>query len=812
MTSPESLPAAALRRATDPATLGFATTADLPDLEEIVAQERAVAAVRFAIGIRRDGYNLFALGPAGTGKHTVLRQFLARQAATEPVPDDWCYVHDFARPQVPRALRLPAGRGAELRAAMERLVVELRAAIPAAFETDAYRERKEAIEDEFRGRRERALVAFDETARRLGVALIRTPVGMGLAPLHDGQVLGSEDFRKLPEDEQKRVRAAMEGLEEELQGLLHHVQGWEREQREKLRQLDRDVTRFAADHLVDELRSRFDGLPAVLAYLEAVEHDVVDSTEEFIGAAGEGAGGSGPTPAGGMVGLRVTGEAGSFRRYRVNLLVDNGATKGAPLVYEDNPSYLELIGRAEHVAQLGALVTDFTLIRAGALHRANGGYLVLDALKVLGQPFAWEALKRALRAREIRVESPGQAYSLISTVSLEPEPIPLEVKVALVGERPLYELLAAADPDFLELFKVQADFEEQTDRTPETAAVYARLIATLARREGLRPVDAAGVARILDEAARLAGDAEKLSTHMRSISDLLREADHLALAAGRETTTAADVQAAVDARLQRAGRLRERLHEEIRRGTILVRTEGSTTGQVNGLSVLQLGASAFGSPARITAAVRLGRGEVVDIEREVELGGPLHSKGVLILSGFLGARYAGERPLTLHASLVFEQSYGGVEGDSASLAELCALLSEIAELPLRQSLAVTGSVDQHGLVQPIGGVNEKIEGFFDVCAARGLTAGQGVLIPSANVKHLMLRQDVVEACADGRFAVWPVEAVDEAMELLAGEPAGERGPDGSYPEFSVNGRVERRLAELAERAREYAGGGNGARG
>ena len=451
------------------------------------------------------------------------------------------------------------------------------------------------------------------------------------------------------------------------------------------------------------------------------------------------------------------------------------------------------------MAQLGALVTDFNLIKAGALHRANGGYLILDARKVLLQPFAWEELKRALSSEEIRIEVLGQTLSLISTVSLEPESIPLDVKVVLLGERLLYYTLSQLDPDFAELFKVAADFEDQMDRTPENHLLYARMIATMVRQEGLRPFDREAVARVIEQSARLAGDAERLSTHVRSIADLLREADYWAGEAQHSVVTAADVQRAIDAQVYRSDRVRERIQEEIQRGTILIDTQGAAVGQVNGLSVLTLGQFAFGRPSRITALVRLGRGEVIDIEREVALGGPIHSKGVLILSSYLGARYARDQPLSLSASLVFEQSYSGVEGDSASSAELYALLSALADLPIKQSLAVTGSVNQHGQVQAIGGVNEKIEGFFDICRAQGMNGEQGVLIPASNVKHLMLRPDVVEAVAAGHFHVYPVETIDQGIELLTGVPAGEPDETGAFPAGSVNQRVEARLRELAER-------------
>ncbi len=799
MTVPSPLAANLLRRATDPASLGFASTAELEELGEIVGQDRAVEAVTFALDMRREGYNVYALGPEGIGKHTVIRQFLESRAAVEPDPDDWCYVHNFADPQRPRALRLPAGRGAVLRDQMDRLAGELRSAIRSAFESEHYRVRKDALEEEVRKRRDATLDEFEERAKAREVALIRMPMGLALAPMHNGEAIDSDRFHKLPEADQARIRAAMEALETELAAALRQVPRWEREAREKLRELNQRVTKDAVGHLFEEVRAEHADEPSVLQFLADVEEDVVAHAVDFLASAEKAESEPMPVPFRGLI-----SEAAPFRRYAVNLLVDNSRAKGAPVVHEDNPTQANLVGRVEQVAQLGALLTDFTLIRPGALHRANGGYLVLDVRETLRQPMAWDVLKRAIRSGEIRIESLAQALSLATTVGLEPEPIPFEAKVALVGDRMLYYLLCELDPDFLELFKVQADFEEEVDRTPGAVTLYARLLGTIAGREGLRPLSSGAVAAVLDFAVRQAGDVEKLSIHMRSITDLMREADHYANANEHAELTPADVERAIEGMHRRAGRIRERIHEAIQRGSIVVRTSGEATGQVNGLSVGQIGEVPFGWPVRITARTRLGRGELIDIEREVDLGGPIHSKGVMILAGFLGGRYAERRPLPVHASLTFEQSYASIEGDSASVAELCALLSAIGEVPIRQSVAVTGSVDQHGLVQAVGGLNEKIEGFFDVCAARELTGEQGVVIPAANVQNLMVRQDVVEAAWAGRFHIWPVETVDEALELLTGLPAGERDEEGTYPADSVNGRVEARISELAELARQEA--------
>lgn len=790
---------AMLCRHCDPASFTFETTAELEDLHDIIGQPRAIEAVQFGIGMRHEGYNLFVLGPPGIGKHALVRQFLGQEAVAKSTPDDWCYVNNFEQPYKPRVLRLPPGQGLGLCQDMNRMMEELQTTIPAVFDSEDYRTRKQVLLEEFKEREEKAFEELKRRATEHGFALMKTPVGLAFAPVHNGHVLSSEQYDQLPEVEQERIKAELAELQEQLQATIQEAPRWEREFRERLKMLNREVALLAVGHLVAELRQKYSGLPAVVSYLDAVQQDIVEHVDDFRPAEES-------SPA--ALNLALSGaakDASPFRRYQVNLLVDNSSTQGAPVIFEDHPTHQNLVGKVEHVvSQMGALLTDFTLIKPGALHRANGGYLVLDAHKVLGQPYAWEQLKRALRSGEIRIESLQQIFGLIGAVSLEPEPIPLSVKIVLVGERLLYYLLSTYDPDFAELFKVEVDFEEQMSRSPENDLLYARLVGTLARKEGLRHFDRTAVARVIEHSARLVGDAEKLSTHMQSIADLLREADYWAGQAGQAVVNAGDVQRAIEAQIYRANRLRRQIQEEIQRETILIDTQGEKVGQINGLSVLTLGNYAFGRPSRITARVWLGKGEVIDIEREVELGGPIHSKGVLILSGFLGARYALERPLSLSASLVFEQSYSGVEGDSASSAELYALLSALAEAPIKQSLAVTGSVNQHGQVQAIGGVNEKVEGFFDLCRARGLSGQQGVLIPAANVKHLMLRREVVEAVAAGQFHLYPVTTIDQGIEILTGLPAGERDEHGKYPEGSLNGRVEARLAALADRWRAFS--------
>jgi lon-related putative ATP-dependent protease len=778
-----------------PDDFSFKTTDDLEDLAETIGQARAVEAFEFGIGMRRPGYNIYALGPDGIGKHTLARNALEAQAKAEPRPFDWCYVSNFRNPRQPRVLQLNAGRGMVFRDDMARFVDEVRHALRSAFESEDYRTRKQVLEEEFKESQDKAIEEIEEAAKERGIALLRTPVGFAFAPTSAGKVIAPEVFQRMASDERERIEHDIEDLQKRLQRVLQETPRRVKELRDKVREISDQTAMFAVGHLISELHKRYADLPEVAHFLDEVQADVIQNVETIVNVPEKA------TPDG------VSAESGDahpiFRRYRVNLLVDNAATEHAPVIYEDDPTFDHLRGRIEHRAEMGALLTDFNMIRPGALHQANGGYLMLDARNVLTRPMAWEGLKQALRAREIRIETLAQMLGLLSTVTLEPEPIPLDVKVVLVGERMIYYLLAALDPEFSRLFKVAADFDERIERNGGNNLLYARLVATLVRQEELKPFDGGAVAKVLEHSARQSGDAERLSTNIENLGDLLREADHWAGQEKRKTVTAADVRRAIDAHVHRLDRVRERIQEEMRRGTIVIDTSGETVGQLNALSVMELGGLAFGRPTRITARVRLGKGEVIDIEREVELGGPIHSKGVLILSGYLSARYALDRPLSLGASLVFEQSYGGVEGDSASSAELYALLSAIAEVPIKQRFAVTGSVNQRGEVQAIGGVNEKIEGFFDLCDARGLTGDQGVLIPQTNIKHLMLHPRVVEAVEAGKFHIYPVETIDQGISLLIGMPAGERGPDGAFPEGTINRLVEARLLELAEKRRAY---------
>lgn len=790
-----------LRPCCDPDSLEFDTTAQADGLTGILGQDRAVDALTFGMGMRSEGYNVFALGPSGVGKLSLIRQYAEEQAGREDVPAEWCYVNNFDDYRKPRALKLVAGRGTALAADMSQLITELGRAIPAVFESEEYRTRSESIEEGLNEQQQQAMRELQEKAQAKNLALIRTPSGLTLAPMRDGNTLGPEDFEKLPEDEQKRIQDDIEALQEEMRRTFRQAPAWQKESRQKLDELNREMVAGVVSQALEPLREKYSELENITTYLTQVEEDIVTHFQQFLPRQKHQAQ---------VFGTRMPEEAEEMpwtNRYRVNVLTPREPNHGAPVVYEDHPTYNNLLGRVEHRAQQGALTTDFTMIRAGTLHRANGGYLLVDALKVLAQPLAWDGMKRALKAECLHLESLGESLSVVSTASLEPESIPLRVKVVLMGEPMIYYLLSAYDAEFADLFKVQVDFNDRMDRDADSQQQYAELITTLVRRHDLPAFDRHAVARVIDFSARLTDDNEKLSTHMRAVTDLLHESAYWAARRDADGTVSAnDVQQAIDSKIHRSDRVRERIQEEIRRGTILIDTDDERVGQINGLSVISLGGFSFGRPSRITARTRIGKGQVVDIEREVEMGGPIHSKGVLILSHFLGARYALHRPLSLSASLVFEQSYGGVDGDSASSAELYALLSDLADTPIRQSLAVTGSVNQHGEIQAIGGANEKIEGFFDCCRARGLTGRQGVLIPHSNVKHLMLRQDVVDAVEAGDFAVYPVATVDEGIELLTGVTAGERDADGCFPEDSINGRVEGRLIDYSERMRNFSSG------
>jgi lon-related putative ATP-dependent protease len=766
---PHELSPEQLRRTFDPHALGIETTEHIEPLEGIIGQRRAVSALQFGLGIQELGFNIYVAGPPGIGKMTAVKSFLEELARQKETPPDWCYVNNFEDPYQPKALRLPPGWGARLAQDIKNLIEHVRRELPKVFESEEYSARRDEIVKAINQQREAIINRVQEKASQAGFLLQAAPFGILIVPVLGGRPLSDAEFQSLPQAAREDIQRRRDALQEDLKVAMKEIRALEKLAQERLTELDRQVTLYMVGGLIDDLREKYRELPEVLEYLDALQKDILENIELFKGeqkSEGE---------------LPPWAKELPFRKYSVNVLVDNSKQQGAPVVVELNPVYHNLFGRIEKETQFGALYTDFTMIKAGSLHRANGGYLVLPIEDVLRSLLSWDGLKRALRSREIFIEELGERLGFIATKSLRPQPIPLDVKVVLVGHPIFYYLLHAYDEEFPELFKVKADFDTRMDASPENIRDFLKFLCTFCQKERLKHLDNTAVAKLLEHAARLAEDQQKLSTHFGAIADIIREANYWALQEGSSHIRARHVQRALDEKVYRSNLIQERIQEMIARGTLLIDTEGQAVGQVNGLSVINLGDYTFGKPSRITASVGAGREGIIDIEREVELGGPIHSKGVLILSGYLAQKYAQDKPLTLTAKLVFEQSYEGVEGDSASSAELYALLSALSGVPIKQGIAVTGSVNQHGEVQAIGGVNEKIEGFFDVCKIKGLTGEQGVLIPKSNVQNLMLREDIVEAVRAKKFHIWAVSTIDEGIEILTGVPAGSVGAMGSSP-------------------------------
>ncbi len=797
---PEPLSVSRLGPAISTEALDFSSTADLPATEGWLGQRRAVGALRMSASVPYSDFHAFVLGQPGSGRHAITHSILAEAAITKSLPGDWVYVNNFEAPHKPIAIELPAGSANKLRKLMETLVDDLANQLPALFESEDYQSRRRTIEERYSSEHEAEMAEVFENARARNVAIVRTPMGFSFAGLSDDKVLAQEQYEALSDKEREELDAAIEETQKHLSEVLKAVPKREKEHRNQVEQLNYSLANDGVNDAIAEVTTAFSEHTPVQEFLKAVRIDMIENAELFL--AREDGAAAGPFP----VATTKHYAKPQFQRYCVNVMVANGEEDaGAPVVKEDLPTLANLIGRIEYASEMGTLVTNFTMIKPGALHRANGGYLVLDVRQVLSEPLSWDALKRCLRTGEISIYSPGERLGMVSTISLTPDPVSLNVRVILIGERPHYYLLSALDPDFQQLFKLEADFDDHLDIDDTTVLPeYATLISDLARQAGTRALDAAAVVRLMNESTRLCGDVDRLTLNTGSLSDLLREAEYWARSSGADLIGEDNIEQAIFERERRAGRLRALGQEAIQRGTLMIDTDGHRAGQINALSVLRVGGTSFGRPSRLTARTRPGTGKLIDIERETELGGPIHSKGMLILQGYLAATYATRAPMSLWASLVFEQSYGGVDGDSASAAELIALLSSLAEAPIDQSFAITGSVNQFGDIQAIGGVNEKIEGFFDVCDERGLTGRQGVLIPDANVRNLSLRRRVVDAVDQGRFRIFPMRTVEDGIAILTGLEAGKRGEDGAFPRHSLNFRVEERLTEFAEIRRSFA--------
>ena len=797
-----------LRYDCDQSCLPFQTTEELPPLDEIIGQERAMRAVQFGLAMRNPGYNIFVTGPTGTGRSTYVQQAAKKFAENRPIPDDWCYVYNFHEPDVPLALRLPAGVGEQFREDMRDLVEDLKQVIPRAFESDEYEKQKTSILQEIHSMIEETLLTLHKRAEQEGFTLNQTPAGIVTIPLkEDGSPLTQEEFQTLPQEARQAIQEKNRRLQAQMNESVRRIRELEREGTLRIKQLDREVISYSIGPHLDRIQEKYKDYPVVASYLDSLREDLPRNLGQ-IRAEISRASGDEAVDASRETGDRAAQPGSSpemsyLRRLTVNLFVNNSETRGAPVIYETNPTYYNLFGKIEYKGQMGTFFTDFTMIRSGAIHRANGGILILQARDLLFDPLAWDTLKRTLKNGEARVENIGEQFRIIPTVTLKPQPIPVDVKVILIGTPYLYQLLYHLDEDFRKYFKVKADFDDEMDRTPEHMNKYAQFIASVCKRQNLRPFDRSGVARVIEYSSRLLEKQDKLSTRFNDVVEIIYEANALAEADSAPIVTASHVDRAIEEKIYRSNKVEEKIRELIEKGIIYIETEGAVVGQVNGLSILDVGDYVFGRPSRITARTYVGDSGVVHIEREVKMSGRIHDKGALTLTGYLGSKYAQERPLSLSASICFEQLYEGVEGDSASSTELYALLSSLSGVPIKQGVAVTGSVDQLGRVQAIGGVNEKIEGFFMVCKAKGLTGEQGVLIPEDNVKDLMLKPEVVEAVRDGKFHIYSVKTIDDGIEVLTGMPAGQLQRDGNYPEGTINYLVRKRLDEFAEKIKEY---------
>jgi len=780
----------------DPNVFPFKTTEDLPPLDGIIGQQRALDAIDFGLNLQSTGFNIYVLGDSGTGKTSAIRAFISKKAEMEIVPPDWCYVHNFRETADPIAIWLEHGRGIEFQKDMQELIDHLKIEIPKIFESKEYKKQRNVVTEEYQKKQKELFEVLEQEAESKGFKIKAAMGGFSLVAIgKSGEALTEEEFNAFDPKQKEALRENGKYIQERLDDVKRTLKKEEKATGEKLNELERIAALSVLGHLVEDLKSKYPNNEKLLAYLDAAREDILANLEDFKASSEE-------TPAPPLPFLKMQKQDPDFTRYSVNVLVNNGKQKGGPCVFESNPTYYNLFGRVEHKLQFGAAVTDFTMIKAGSLHKANGGYLVVNALDLLRNLFSYDALKRAIKNAEVKIEDVWEQYRQITTATMKPEPIPLDVKVILIGSPEIYYLLFGLDEEYRELFKVKADFDNRMERTEENVRKYAGFVSTKAREERLFPFEASGVARVVEYGSRLAEHQEKLSSKFSDVSNLIRESHYWAKKMDADVVSGTHVEKALDEKIYRHSRIEDRMREVTAEGTLIVETSGEKTGQVNGLAVLDMGDYSFGKPSRITTSVYTGKGGVVNIEREIKLSGKIHEKAILILSNYLGRKYAAKKPISLSASITFEQLYGMIEGDSATCAELYSLLSAISGVPIRQSVAVTGSMDQNGIVQPIGGVNEKIEGFFDLCRLRGLTGAQGVIIPQRNARNLMLKKEVVEAVGEGKFHIHTIEHVEEGIEVLMGIPAGEPGPDGKYPEGTLNRLVEERLTELREAVRK----------
>jgi lon-related putative ATP-dependent protease len=781
------LSAKQLRCYCDPKEFKFTSTKNLPELEEFIGQDRALSALSFGIEIKDHGYHIYALGPVGTGKTTIVRKFLERDAKNKPAPDDWLYINNFEDQDKPRTLHLPAGKGREFKDDMDRMVVELKTEVPKAFEGKDYEQEQEQIEQEFQKRIKELLLELEKKAEQTGFKLLQTPQGMAAVPISEEKAFALEKETELGKKDRQETEVKQEELQVRMRETLRQVEELQKQGKDRMHELDQRVIGFAVDHLINDLKKKYTNYEPVVKFLSETRANLLKNVQAFKQIKQME---RMPQPS--KISMMFGGQEPAFDEYRVNLIIDNGKLQGAPVILEKNPIGPNLLGRIEQQGWFGTLVTNFRMIKAGSLHKANGGYLIIEALDLLTKPLAWQILKRALKNKEIAVESMAEALGAFITRTLEPEPIPLRTKVILIGDPFLYYLLFNWDQDFTELFKIKADFETRMDLKPESTRQYAQFVGSICREENLKHFSPSAVARIVEYGARTVDHQKKLGTKFGDIVDLIRQSNYWANTNGNKLVQSKDVQKALDEKMYRSNRIEQLIQEMIKEGTILIDTKGKVLGQINGISILSLGDYSFGKPSRITVRTYVGNEGVMNIDREVKLGGPIHNKGTMILSGFFGGKYATNIPLAFSASITFEQLYEEVEGDSATSAEIYALLSSLSGYPIRQDLAVTGSANQHGEVQAIGGVNEKIEGFFQVCKIKGLTGKQGVIIPKSNTDHLMLHDNVIDAVKQGKFHIYAISNINQGIELLTGKDSK-----------IIDKAVQQKILELAKKAKEF---------
>ncbi len=765
-------------------------TSELDPLTEIIGQHRALKALQFGLDIQEEGFNIYVAGLPGTGKKTAIITFLEQKAKTMPIPSDWCYVYNFEDSQKPNALKLPAGKGLKFVKDMEKFVAETKKVLVAAFESEDYANRREDSLKQYEEKKQELMRQLNKKAQEAGFVLQRSQIGMLIVPVINGQIINEQQFSILPQSVQDEIQGRRKALQDGMRTAFRQFRDIDRESEASVDKFNKEVANFALEPLLDSLKEEYGKMEECNDYLESVKKDILDNLSSILGAQQE--------PENPLAAMMGGGPVDPTERYVVNLIVDNSKLEGAPVIMEMNPGHDKLFGATEKEARFGALVTNYTMIRGGSAHEANGGFLIIPIEELARNPGSYETLKRTILDRQLEIEELAARLGYVSTRSLRPEPIPFTAKVVLVGESRYYYMLYQADSEFKKVFKVKAEFDSSMERTSENVQEYAKFMCTLCNKEGLKHLDSTGIASIVEFSSRLAADQDKLSTQFTEVSDIIREANYYAQTNGSKYITHEHVSKAIEEKVYRSNLIEEKLGEMIERGSILVDTVGEKVGQVNGLAVMGMGDYMFGKPSRITASVGLGKKGIIDIEKQADMGGPTHTKGVHILTGFLTNRYAKKHPLSLTARLVFEQSYSGVDGDSASSTETYAMLSALSGVPIKQHFAVTGSVNQKGEVQAIGGVNQKIEGFFDLCKFRGLTGEHGVMIPESNVKNLMLREDVVEAVKDGKFHIYSVSTIDQGIEVLTGVPAGEQTKSGDYPEGTINYLAQQKLDEMAK--------------